>query len=98
MTYYASSHEKEISDRSGRRRMGVYRASSQVSQQARTTEDTRFAPCPQRRLLCPEERLRLAHVALRVSALESRLLLVQEMAHRRHLGETKRSVTRAVGR
>src|SRR5215210_6495892 len=43
-----------------------------------------------------EEWLRLAIFAPRVPALEGRLLLVQEMAHRGHLRAVKRGVAQAV--
>src|SRR5215211_1655249 len=91
---YASSHEKEILNRSVRRRMEVHRALHYVSQQTRTTKDALFAPCARRRLLHTEKRLCLATLALRVSALENSLLLVQEMAYRRHLRAVKRSAAR----
>src|SRR5918998_1100908 len=91
---YASSHEKEIPDRSIRRRMEVHRALHYVSQQTRTAKDTLLASCARRRLLHTEKRLCLATLALRVSALEKRLLLVQEMAYRGHLRAVKRSAAR----
>ncbi len=53
--------------------MEVHRTLYYVSQQTWTTKDIWFAPCPRRCLLRLEERLRLATVALRVSALENRL-------------------------
>src|SRR5829696_8585024 len=75
--------------------MGVHQTPPYLSQQARTTKDIQFASGPRRRLLRLEKRLRLATVAPRVPALENRLLLVQEMAHRRHLRTIKRGAARA---
>src|SRR5918998_2535685 len=66
-----------------------------VCQQRRTAKDTLFAPCARRCLLHTEKRLCLATLAPRVSALEDRLLLVQEMAYRGHLRAVKRSAARA---
>src|ERR687895_2699201 len=95
---YASSHEKEIPHRSLRRRMEVLRALHQGYQQTRTSEDIQFAPCPRRHLLRLKEWLPLEAIAPRVPPLESCLLLVQEMAHRRHLRTVKCGVARAPAR
>ncbi len=92
---YASSDEKEIPNRSVRRQMEVHRALHYVSQQTRTAKDTLFAPSARRRLIHTEKRLCLATLAPRVSALDDRLLLVQEMAYRGHLRAVKRSAARA---
>src|SRR3712207_6569370 len=92
---YAASHEKEIPNRSVRHRMEVRRALHYVSQQTGTTKDIWFATCPRRCLLHLEERLGLATLALRVSALEKCLLLVQEVAHRGHLRALECGVARA---
>src|SRR5918995_1288227 len=93
---YAASHEKEIPNRSVRRRMEVHQAlHCYVCQQTRTTTDVLLATRPRRCHLRLEERLPLAALALRVPALENRLLLVQEMAHRWHLRAVKCGVARA---
>jgi hypothetical protein len=69
---YAPEHEKELLNRSIRCRMGVSGAPYSGSQQARTTENPQHPRYPQRHLLHPQERLRLAALALRVPALENR--------------------------
>src|SRR5215218_4748787 len=92
---YAPEHEKELPNRSYRRRMGGHRAPYSGRQQAGTTEDPRLARDPKRRLLPPEERMPLAATAKRLSALGNRLQLVQEMEDGRHLRATQRFAARA---
>src|SRR5215218_9262402 len=64
---YAPEYEKELLHRSHRRRMGVSGAPCSTSQQARTTENPQSTPRdPQRHLLPPQERVRLAVFASRL--------------------------------
>ncbi len=73
---YAPEHEKELPNRSYRRRMGGPLAPRSGRQQAGATEDPQPARDPKRRLLRPEERLPLEATAPRVPALGNRLQLV----------------------
>jgi transposase len=93
---YAPEHEKELRNRSHRHRMGVPRTPHAASQQARTTEGTHLAPDPRRDLLRLEERMSLALVTARFPALGERLLVVQEVAHRRDLRASQRRPARGV--
>src|SRR5215210_971094 len=72
-----------------RRRMAFYRPASSPAHGRRTPQAAGLKGDPRRRLLRPKEGLPLAHAGAGLSALEDRLRLVQEMAHRRHLGATK---------
>ena len=63
---YAPEHEKELRNRSNRRRMGVSGAPCSASQQPRTTENPHHPRDPQRHLLRPKERLRLAATSPRL--------------------------------
>src|SRR5829696_7170299 len=69
---------QEVRHRLVRRPMEVRRSAPSRTQRARTPQDTRFAGDPRRRLLYPQERLPLAASAEGFTALEERLLLVQE--------------------
>ena len=73
---YAPEHEKELLDRSHRRRMGASGTLCSASQQARTTENPQQPRDPQRHLIPSKERLRLAAFASRLPALGDRLLMV----------------------
>lgn len=92
---YAPEHEKELLNRSIRRRMGMSKAPSSTSQQAGTTQAPQYSRDTQRCLLRLEERLPLAALTPRVSALGDGLLLVQTMANRRDFRTTQRGVARA---
>src|SRR5215213_1702425 len=93
---YAPEHEKELLDRSIRRRMAVSRVPCRGSQQAWTAADPRQPHNPRRHLLCLEERLPLASAALRLPALGDRLLVVYKMANRQDLGAAQYSAARAL--
>ena len=80
---YAPEHQKELLNRPHRCRMGVSQVPSSASQQARTTQNPQHPRDTRRALLCAKERLSLATLAARVSALGDGLLLVQEVANRR---------------
>jgi hypothetical protein len=92
---YAPTHEKELSDRSHRRRMEGPQAPRSGRQQAGTTEYPQPARDPRCRLLRPKKRLPLAATTPRVPAVGNRLQLVQEMEHGRHLRAAQRRVARA---
>src|SRR5919107_3197621 len=91
---YAPKHGKELFDRSLGRRVGMHRAPRSASQQARTTEDPRHPQDPRRDLLRAKERLPLAAIAKGFPTVADRLLVVWEVAHRRHLRATQRSASR----
>jgi putative transposase len=91
MVAYALHHGKqEIPHRSVRRRMEVHPPTSARARQRRTSQAPRSKGDPRRRLLRPEKWLPLAAFAPRVSAVEDRLRLVQEVAHRWYLRATER--------
>src|SRR5919112_705049 len=99
---YAMLHgdhgEQEIPHRSVRRRMEVHQPPSPPSARAhrtRTPQATRLAGDPRCGLLRSEERMPVAAFAPRVPAVEDRIRLVQEVAHRRDLGTPKRRAERA---
>src|SRR5215210_3703629 len=96
MVAYALRYaEHEIPHGSFRRRMAMYQPSPARARVPRPSQATRIAGDPRRRLLRAKERVSLAHATLRVSAVEDRLRLVQEVAHRWYLGATKRRAARA---
>src|ERR671920_674336 len=74
--------------------MALYQPSSARARMSRSPQAPRLAADPRCRLLRSKERLSLAHVAPRVPAVEDRLRLVQEVAHRRYLGAPERGVAR----
>src|SRR5829696_2616897 len=86
MFRYSSTHEKEIPHGSIRRRMELLGASLARPQRTWTTQGSRSSRDPERRLLPPEERLSVAPAPARLSQVAHRLLVLQEMASRRHLG------------
>ena len=92
---YALGHEKELFDRSIRRRVVLHRASSPASERARTTEDPRHPRDSRCDLLRPEERLPLATIASGLPVLGDRLLVVWEVARGRHLRAAQRRPARA---
>src|SRR5215208_2161254 len=84
---YSSTHEKEIPDGSIRRRMELHRAPPARPQRIRTAQDPQPSRDPERRLLRPKERLPMAPAPPRFPSMAYRLLVLQEMAYRRYLGE-----------
>src|SRR5919112_2460319 len=76
--------EQEIPYGFVRRGMVLHPPSSSRTHQRRAPQASRLAADPRRRLLRPEERLSLAMAAEGLPALEDRLRLVQEVAHRRY--------------
>ena len=87
--------EHEIPHGSVRRRMALYRPASSRAHGTRTPQAPRLEGDPRRRLLRAKERLPVAAFAPRVPALEDRLRLVQEVAHRWDLGTPERRAARA---
>src|SRR5215211_2843815 len=75
--------------------MALYRPASSRAHGTRTPQAPRLEGDPRRRLLRAKERLPVAAFAPRVPALEDRLRLVQEVAHRRDLGAPERRAARA---
>jgi hypothetical protein len=72
---------------------------SSRTHQGRAPQASRLAADPRRRLLlCAKERLPLAHVAEGLPALEDRLRLVPEAAHRRYLGAPERRTALTLAR
>ena len=84
---YSSTHEKEIPHGSIRRRMELHRTSHASSQRIRAAQDPRSSRDPERCLLPAEERMPVAPASPRLPQVANRLLVLQEMAYRRHLGE-----------
>src|SRR5215213_4594370 len=93
---YAPEHEKELLDRSHRRRMELPRASCPSAQGARTAEDPHYPRDPRRHLLHRKERLSLEATSPRLPALGNCLLVVQKMAHRRNLRATQHRSARGL--
>jgi hypothetical protein len=96
MVTYAPPHETKLPDRSIRRRMGPPLPLHTCSKEAGASADTRPTRDSERRLLLAQERVSLAASAPRLPAVENRLPLVQEMAHRRNLQAAQRGATRAL--
>jgi putative transposase len=87
MVAYAPRHgEQKIPHGSVRRRMALHQPTSSRAHRTRTPQASRLKGDPRCRLLCAQERLSLAVAAEGLPSLEDRLRLVQEMAHRWHLG------------
>src|SRR3712207_4370099 len=83
MVAYAPCHgEQEIPHGSIRRRVALYRPASARAHGTRTPQASRLKGDPRCRLLRAQERLPLALAAQRLPAVEDRLRLVQEVAHR----------------
>src|SRR5215211_8915933 len=91
---YSSTHEKEIPDGPFRRRMELHRAPLARPRGTRTAENPQPSRDPKRRLLPPQKRLPVAPTAARLPQVAHRLLVLQEMAHRRYLGEDQPSSPR----
>src|SRR5215207_325247 len=85
--HYSSMYEKSLPNGPFRRRMEIHRASHARPQRAWTTEDPQTSRDPQRHLLPPEERLPVAVASPRLPQMAHRLPLLQNLAHRRYLGE-----------
>jgi hypothetical protein len=83
---YSSTHEKEIPDGSIRRRMEPHRSPHASPHRTSTAEVPRPSRDPERRLLPPKERLPMATAPPRLPQVAHRLVVLQEMAHRRDLG------------
>src|SRR5215218_5985479 len=92
---YSSTHEKEIPDGFIRCRMEIHRAPPASLQRARAAQDPQPSRDPQRRLLPAKERLPVAPTAPRLPQVAHRLLVFQEMATRRCLGEDQPGHPRA---
>jgi hypothetical protein len=91
MVAYAWRHgEQDLPHGFVRRRMALHQRTSSRAQRTGTPQTAWLESNPRRRLLRPEERLPLAVAAEGFPALAERLRLVQEMAHRRHLGTLER--------
>src|SRR5918995_6577471 len=84
---YSSMHEKTLPNRSLRCRMELHRASYAPSLRTRSTENPQPPRDPRRDLLRLEKRLSVAPTPSRLSSMAHRLPLLQEMAHRWHLGK-----------
>src|SRR5215213_4118071 len=78
--------------------MVLHPPSSSRTHQRRAPQASWLAADPRRRLLRAEERLSLAMAAEGLPALEDRLRLVQEVAHRRDLGAPERRTARTLAR
>src|SRR5215204_1213024 len=78
--------------------MGVPRASRPASEQARTAKSPHHPRDPRRGVLRAQERLSLEAAAPRLPAVGNRLLLVQDVAYRRDVGEVERRAARATAR
>ena len=98
MTYAASHETQQILHRSVRPRMGLSQASPPCFEEARTgaSKDTQPPRYPGRYLLRLEEWLPLAAFATLLPAVEDRLPLVQEVAHRRDLRAAKHGAARVL--
>src|SRR5688500_14645763 len=97
MVTYAPSYEKQqIPHGSVRRRIALHPPASARAHRARALQAPRPESDPRRRLLRLEERLSLAVVAEGLPAVEDRLRLVQEMAHRWDVGAPERRAARAL--
>src|SRR4028119_2477736 len=87
MVAYAAPHgEQKIPHRSVRQRVALHRSTPSRAGRTGTPQASRLTGDPERRLLRPQERLSMAAFAPRLPALEVRLRLVQEVAHRRDVG------------
>src|SRR5215213_7884110 len=96
MVTYAWRHGKqEVPHGSVRRRMALHRPASARAHRTRTPQVARLEGYPRRRLLRPKERLPLAMAAEGLPAVEDRLRLVQEVAHRWYVAAPERPAARA---
>jgi hypothetical protein len=87
MTYAPCYGEQEIPHGSVRRRMALHPPASSRAHGTRAPQAPWPEGDPERRLLRPKERMPLAVVAEGFPAVEDRLRLVQEVAHRWDVGE-----------
>jgi hypothetical protein len=90
VAYASRLGEQKIPYRPVRRRMESHRPAPSRTQRARTPQDPRRPRDPRRRLLRPKERLSLKTPAEKPSALEDRLLMVQEVENQRYLQALER--------
>src|SRR5215210_8462445 len=93
---YSSTHEKALPHGSLRRRMELHRTPHARPRRTRTAEDPQSSRDPRRYLLPPQERMPVAPTAARLPPMVHRLLVLQEMAYRRYLGEDQPSPPRTV--
>jgi hypothetical protein len=85
---YSSTHEKDIPYGSIRRRMELHRTPHARPRGTRTAQDPQPSRDSRRPLLPPENRLPVvAPIAPRLPQVAHRLLVLQQMAYRRHLAE-----------
>jgi hypothetical protein len=85
---YSSTHEKDIPYGSIRRRMELHRTPHARPRGTRTAQDPQPSRDPRRPLLPPENRPPVvAPLAPRLPQVAHRLLVLQQMAYRRHLAE-----------
>jgi hypothetical protein len=82
--------EQEIPYGCVRRGMELHPPASSRTDRTRSSQASRLAADPRRRLLRAKERLSLAVAAEGLPALEDGLRLVQEVAHRRYLAAAER--------
>src|SRR5918995_103827 len=96
MVAYAARHgEQKIPHGFVRQRVALHRSIPSRAGRTGTPQAPRLTDDPERRLLRAQERLPLAAFAPRLPALEDRLRLVQEMAHRRDVGASEHRTARA---
>src|SRR5919112_3215463 len=92
---YSSTHEKTLPHGSIRRRMEPHRAPHARPQRTRTAQGPQSPRDPQRHLLPTEDRMPVVAAATpRLPSMANRLLVLQKMAYRRHLGEHQSSPPR----
>src|SRR5918993_1618074 len=97
MVAYAARHgEQKIPHGFVRQRVALHRSIPSRAGRTGTPQAPRLTGDPRRRLLRAQERLPLAAFAPRLPALEDRLRLVQEVAHRRDVGAPERWAARAL--
>src|SRR5215203_2196718 len=84
---YSSTHEKALPDGFIRCRMELYRTSLARTQGIWAAQNPQSSRDPERRLLPPEKWLPMAPAPSRFPQMARLLALLQEMAHRWHLGE-----------
>src|SRR5215210_6204997 len=91
MVSYAPRHgDQKIPYGPLRRRMALHRPASSRVHRAGPPKASRLADDLRRRILRPKERLPLEAFAPRLSAMEERLRVVQEVAHRRYFRAPQR--------
>jgi hypothetical protein len=95
MVAYAARHGKQkISHGSVRRRVALHRSTPSRAGRTGAPQAPRLTGDPRRRLLRPKERLPMAATAQGLPALEDRLRLVQEVAHRWDVGAPEHRAAR----